>query len=211
MSVRKVLVYGENPNDTKSIAFLLEALCPAMRGRLAIRRGPLLLVKNTKLGKIATRADKAAQLLTAENTKAPVACVFMHEDADAVEPAHIRMCEEKERVLLARGHTVYAVTPAWEIESWWLMWPDAVGGLRAKWRTPDKYRGRNVGTVMDAKEELRRLLRPQGAPRSFRTYEELDSPLIAQKIRDLGLARSPQASSASYQRFIDGVDRYCNA
>jgi hypothetical protein len=181
-----------------------------MRGRLAIRRGPLLLVKNTQPGKIATRADKAAQLLTAEHTKAPVACVFMHEDADAVEPAHIRICEEKERVLRARGHAVHAVTPAWEIESWWLMWPDAVGGLRANWKTPDKYRGRNVGAVQNAKEELRKLLRPPGVPRSFRTYEELDSPSIAQRIRDLGLARHPQASSASYRRFVDGVDRHCN-
>jgi hypothetical protein len=90
MSVRKILVYGENPNDTKSIVFLLEALCPGMRGRLVVRRGPLLLVKNMQPSKFSSRADKAARLLAAENAKASVECVFMHEDADAVEPAHIR-------------------------------------------------------------------------------------------------------------------------
>jgi hypothetical protein len=204
-----VLVFGENTNDTKAIATLIQALCPRLAGRVAVRKEPLLLAKGLPVHEVVKKAEKAARALTAEKARGRVDCIFLHEDADDTEPAHEKLCDVKEAALRELGHAVYAVTPAWEIEAWWLLWPDAVASLRASWRSPNTYVGRQVGLIVDAKKELRRLLRPASAGGGFRNYEELDSPDIARIISQQKLARTPQGQSDSYDRFRRSVQDCC--
>ena len=206
-----VLVFGEDANDTKAIAALIEALCPELIGRVYMRREPLLLVKGVKVNEVAKKAEKAARALTAEKAKGRVVCIFLHEDADTFEPGHARLSLEKENALRKHGHEVHAVTPAWEIEAWWLLWPDAVASYRESWRSPRAYVGRRVGIIEDPKKELRRLLRPANARTKFKNYEEMDSPAIAAIVRDKGLANSPQGQSESYDRFRRSVEECCRS
>jgi len=205
-----VLIYGESPNDTRAIAALIEGLCPALVGRVKPRRSPLMLIKGLEFGQLGGPARKTATAIRAELAVSDVTCVFLHEDADAVEPAHEPLCVQKETALQGVGCSVYAVTPAWEIEAWWLMWPVEVQQHNPSWRRPDRYVGRSVGEIANAKEVLRRLLRPPGVSGNFRDYEELDSPGIAARVRDSGKANCPGAISASYERFLNSVADCCN-
>jgi hypothetical protein len=104
------------------------------------------------------------------------------------------------------------VVPAWELEAWWFMWPDAVQAVRPKsWRAPDDHLGKRVGLIKDAKEELRRKVVPKDLKpekrKSFPHYQESDSPAIARQVREKKLARKPGAKSDSYSRFMSSVDQ----
>jgi len=68
------------------------------------------------------------------------------------------------------------------------------------------YLGRDVGKIVNAKEELRRALRPAGARRSP-DYRESDAPLVATAVRELHLASFPGGRSDSYQMFRDHAER----
>jgi len=87
------------------------------------------------------------------------------------------------------------------------MFPDAVVAVCNSWNAPDKYIGRNVGLIRDAKEELARSVRSQSRGRSKeREYREEDCEQIARAIVDLGLIREPRAHSASWASFVSQVD-----
>jgi hypothetical protein len=103
-------------------------------------------------------------------------------------------------------------SPAWELEAWWFLWPDAVGSLHQTWQAPTAYVGREVGLVRNAKEELQRQLLPasSGERRRKHSYRESDAPLVARKIRELGIADEPRGVSRSYQRFQDSVRECCD-
>jgi hypothetical protein len=100
------------------------------------------------------------------------------------------------------------VVPAWEIEAWWFLWPEAVAAVNASWDSLDGYRGRRTGLIANAKEELQRAL-----TRSFdaakkqrvRTYSESDAPSIARQVRERGLADAPAGRSDSWERFRTSV------
>jgi hypothetical protein len=101
-----VLVFGENTNDTKAIVTLIQALCPRLAGRVAVRKEPLLLAKGLPVHEVVKKAEKAARALTAEKARGRVDCIFLHEDADDTEPAHEKLCDVKEAALRELGHAV---------------------------------------------------------------------------------------------------------
>lgn len=209
---RRVLVFGEDENDTKLLAELLVALCPEMAGLVKPFRRPPILIKDADPRKVPSRVDAVATLIEAERASADVVCVFAHEDCDDFEPAHEGLSRKIEEGFASAGYHVHAVTPAWETEAWLLLWPDAVAAYRSKWASLRKYRGRDVGKVENAKEALTRALRPSGKGASaVRDYRESDAPAIAQLVRELGLARTPAGRSLSYERFCDQVDQCCEA
>jgi hypothetical protein len=82
------------------------------------------------------------------------------------------------------------VTPAWEIEAWWLVFPDAVVGVVDGWREPRDWIGKDVGKVENAKEALTKAVRPIGGRRKTRDYHEADSIEIARNVVSLNLLRS---------------------
>lgn len=201
------LVFGEDYNDTQAIAVLIAALCPRLAGRVKARRSPPVLLRDAKPEDVRPRADRLAAIAAAETRLRGLVCVFAHEDADAVEPAHIAIAERIEKALKAAGVQACAVVPAWELESWWLLWPEAVHSVHPSWSKPDQYRGKNVGMISNAKEELRRRFRSADGKS---TYQESDSKHIAAAVERRGEVRAIQGTSASYARFVKCVEECCD-
>lgn len=80
--------------------------------------------------------------------------------------------------------------------------------VRPSWQCPDQCAGRDVGRIRNAKEALRRAVKPAGAKATFLGYTEADSVAIAAKIVELGLLAPPwHARSASWATFVEKVKR----
>jgi len=210
------LVFGENEHDTKSLKALIEDLCPAAKGKVHTRRQPLVLIKGRKRQDALDQAERIVGVVNAENVRRDVQCVFLHEDCDAIEPAHEAYCEQIENALRERDCPCepHAVVPAWDIEAWWFLWPDVLPQVNGNWTAPTAFKGKSVGNIKRSKERLRRELRKgqgksKGKKASKNDYREEDSIAIAQKIAELGLADSPQGRSASYDRFRASVKACC--
>jgi hypothetical protein len=203
-----VLIFGEDENDREALKELIVALCPELEARVETRPRPLVLLKDVSPAEIPNRARQIADVVAAERVRKNVRCVFAHHDCDDVEPAHEAVSRRIEEALARAGCPTHAVAPAWELEAWWFMWPSAVKAYQSSWNIPKKYRGIKVGLIVDAKEEFRRGVRSAGKQKG-REYRESDSPLIAKKVREMGLARNPEAQSSSYERFVASVDSCC--
>jgi hypothetical protein len=191
------LIFAENKNDADSIAHLSKAIwaqIPTPR----YRRHPLVLIRDKQQAE--DRKKNAADILgvvKAEQVLNDVCFVFAHKDCDAVEPAHVAQAKAMKVALAAQGlANVVPVAPAWETETWWFMWPDAVAAVNAKW-TRLKRKG-NHGMITDAKETLRRDLRNANTRRD---YQESDSPTIAANVLSLGIIDQRIGSSESFTQF----------
>jgi hypothetical protein len=210
-----VLVFGEDENDTKSIRELIEALRSDLVGKVQTRRAPLVLIRDARPEDVPERARRIADAVDISRATHDIVCVFAHEDRDDFEPKHEETCMKIEEAMEKVGCPTHAVVPAWELEAWWFMWPDAVQAVRPKsWRAPDDYLGRQVGKIKDAKGELKKKVVPKDLKperrKGFQTYAESDSPAIARQVRERKLARQPGATSRSYTRFLSSVDQ-CTA
>lgn len=208
----RILIFGEDENDTKFLSELMVALCPELAGRTKPFRRPPILIKDADSRKVPSRVQAIVDLIEAERQTAEVLCVFAHEDCDDFGPAHEALAKKIEEGFAAAGHHVHAVTPAWETEAWIFLWPEAVAAYRSKWASLDSYRGRDTGQIKDAKEALMRGLRSSGKNSSaVRDYRESDAPEIAKKVREMGLATSPKGKNASYDRFRRLVMLCCDS
>ncbi len=196
-----VLIFGESDNDRRAIRELILALCPRLDGYILLRQHPLVLIKDARPQDVPSRAQKIADIVSAESRLRGITCVFVHEDCDAVEPRHEALAEKIEQALAEVGCHAHAVVPAWEIEAWWFLWPQAVTAYQVHWSLPARYKGTRIGLIVNAKEQFRRSTVAGSKVRTPRRYRESDSPLIAQKVRELGIVRSPEAVSASFERF----------
>ncbi|MBZ4375064.1 hypothetical protein [Corallococcus sp. AS-1-6] len=209
---QQVLVFGESENDTKSLKELIVALRGNLAGKVQTRREPLVLIKNARPEDVPERAKRIADAVDIGRATHDIVCVFAHEDCDDFEPKHEGACRKIEEAMNQAGCPAHAVVPAWELEAWWFMWPAAVQAVRPKsWRAPDDYVGKDVGRIKDAKEQLQKRVVPKDNKpdkrKNFQTYQESDSPAIAQKVREMGLARKPAAKSGSYTRFVASVEQ----
>ncbi len=207
-----VLIFGEDENDTKSLRELIVALRKDFDGKVQTRREPLVLIKDARPEDVPERAQKIADAVDVSRATHDIVCVFAHEDRDDYEPKHEETCTKIEAALEKAGCPAHAVVPAWELEAWWFMWPEAVLAVRPKsWRAPDDYLGREVGKIKDAKEELQKKVVPKNLKpekrKGFQTYQESDSPAIARNVREQGLATEPGAKSSSYARFRSSVEQ----
>lgn len=211
----RLLVFGEHRNDRESLKNLIEALCPGARGRVAVVREPLVLIKDRAPKDAASQAEKIAKVISAMNVRFAVVCTFLHEDLDDVEPKHVALCQQIEDALRATDcpGDVHAVVPAWETEAWWFLWPDVLPLVNKVWSLPQRYSKGGVGKIRDAKEVLaRELVRGRGRGAEKHRYRESDSIRISKKIADLGQANQPaRGRSLSYDRFRDCVSRCCES
>ena len=198
----RVLVFGEDPNDTEAIKELFRALRPKAPSPKTLR-APLVLVKGRDADGVRSNAEDAARAVTrAAGVRYDVELVIAHEDCDAVEPAHLPLAARIEASWgEALGVPVIGVAPAWETEAWFYLWPDAVAAVNGSWR-PLPRKARNVGKIQNAKEELRRNLRPGGKARAD-DYQESDAPRIAAKVRERGEVNRPveNVTSDSFAEF----------
>jgi hypothetical protein len=195
-----VMVFGEDKNDRVSIKHLVRALAPRAPA-VKVFNSPLVLIKGRALAEQRKSARSLVDVVAAKKITNDVVAVFAHEDCDAVEPAHEALSTAIEQRLAEAGVAqACAVTPAWELEAWWFMWPDAVQRVNGNWRRLNRD-GTNVGMISHAKDILRRELRPKSKSDKTDDYTESDSPVIAQHILEGNLINSPTATSRSYERF----------
>ncbi|WP_444947126.1 hypothetical protein [Micromonospora ureilytica] len=206
---KTVVILGEDDNDRKTIAVLVAALRRDIsRSDLKPLRKPMALVRNVPPSRLPSHADRVSALLRALNVATPIRCVLMHEDADDVEPAHEALISKIEDCYRSLPWPVLPVVPAWEMETWWFLFPEAVRQVRSSWQPPRQYAGRDVGQIRNAKEQLKKALRPAGARPTFQSYVEADSVLIAEKIVSTGQLSPPWfARSRSWQSFLDAIAR----
>lgn len=203
---RVALVFGESENDRKTLDELIGALRPDAPPR-ASRRKPLVLIRDAGAARARSVAADIASVVAADRVRHDVRAVVTHQDCDAVEPAHVALAERIESSLSAAGVDAIAATPAWEMEAWLFLWPDAVIAAFPSWRRPDGQSGKSVGRLRDAKEAFRRATRPPGRARRHRDYEESDCPRIAAKVRELRLVDKLDAKSDSFELFAKKVRR----
>lgn len=121
-----LLLFGESENDRGAVKELDEGLRPELRGHLQERRKPLMLVKKVTPDELRARKRSLAQQVMIERKRFDVRGVLIHEDCDEVEPAHERVARRYEESFAGADPPVYPILPAWELESWWLLWPDAL-------------------------------------------------------------------------------------
>ncbi|MCL6607891.1 MAG: hypothetical protein K6T74_07330 [Geminicoccaceae bacterium] len=200
---KTVLVFGESQNDTAAIAELVKCLKSELH--VETRRQPIILDRGAAAVKRKKMFADIAGVVRAERVRRPVHAVILHRDCDAIEPRHIEVSEgiEKEAGKALAPTPVVPATPAFELETWWFLFPDAVAAYRPGWRRLAR-NGQDVGKLLNAKEILRRDLRPH-ATSKVRDYTESDSPGIARKVRELALCGRPRARSDSFLLFAQKV------
>ncbi|SFI52348.1 hypothetical protein SAMN05216275_103442 [Streptosporangium canum] len=201
-----VVVAGEDRNDRLSLRILLEDLCPDMRGRIVEISDPVRLRQATGAN-LAARAETLARKVRARAVRddTTVACVFVHEDLDAVDDDRypiVRLQVEKAlETALGRAHYALAVA---EIESWLLLFPDALTAFCGSWSVPARHRGRDTGKLADPKQVLMKEVSG-----SSRRYRETDAPDVLDRVVTLGLTAAPLGRNRSYERLREDAARCC--
>lgn len=208
MAKSHFLVFGEDDNDRRSVAALVKALAPD--AKVEVRARPMILARNAeRSGKRRSMADDIAALVRFAKTKDNYVTAVVHQDCDALEPQHIAEATALKATLTqASIKTSACATPAWEIETWWMLFPNSVNNARGCWRQVD-YSRANVGSISNAKERLIRDLRPTSKPAQNRCkdYVESDSIKIAEHIRQNGaLTLQMRAKCASLDAFCSEVE-----
>ncbi|MDP9841694.1 hypothetical protein [Streptosporangium lutulentum] len=201
-----MVVAGEDRNDRISLRILLEDFCPEMRGRVVEISDPVRLHQATGAN-LAARAETLARKVRARAVRddTTVACVFVHEDLDAVDGDQypvIRLRVEK-ALETALGTAHYALAVA-EIESWLLLFPDALTAVCGSWSVPARHRGRDTGRLADPKQVLMREVSGSG-----RRYREADAPEVFGQAVAMGLAESPTGRNRSYEQLREDAARCC--
>lgn len=208
LKVRKkvVLVFGENDNDRSALIEIARAIRPDSSAVFEKRRKPLVLLRASERPETRRKtAEEIAALVQAANVISDVVAVIVHRDCDAVEPAHLAVATELETALRAAGVQLpLPATPAFEIEAWWMLFPQALQRVCANWR-PLNLGNRNVGSIPNAKEYLIHSLRPNN--RSARTrvhdFRESDGVYVARNAREMGLI------TANARRRCASFDAFC--
>lgn len=202
---KAVLVFGESDNDRRAIQELAEGLRPELRGHVRRLQRPLVLVKGVRPEELRKRVMDLTQQVAAARVLHDVRGVLIHEDCDALEPAHEDVAKRFADEFRDAGYRVHPVLPAWELEAWWLLWPKALKAYRESWREPTEYRGKHVGKVQNAKQCLEKAVQPRNLKaaerKRFRGYQESDSPGIAKLVRERGWLTRPEGRSDSYAHF----------
>jgi hypothetical protein len=202
-----VLVFGENLNDARSIARLVEALCPKLRGRVQARPKPISLQRSASLQRVRAWTSEIAAIVAAN--QAPVLCVLVHRDTDGPD-ALGQLEAETNRELARTGlSNAHAVAPVEEIEAWWLMFPAATEQVRSSWRGKLRPNPGEVDSISDPKREL---IERTGRNNAKHRYGEADSPDVADRVAaHISGGGRPAGSSQSFERFRQTVQQCCPA
>ncbi|WP_230480257.1 hypothetical protein [Nocardiopsis kunsanensis] len=146
-----MVIAGEDSNDRESLKTLLEEKHPALRGSIVQIRDTVRLHKATgeNLAKrVRSIINKAKGVAEKQGPGTRVACLYVHEDFDAVDgPAYVeahRRVEQEIHHQTDNGHYVLAVA---EMEAWMLLFPEALPTVVKTWKLPTKYVGRDTGRL----------------------------------------------------------------
>lgn len=202
-----MLLFGEDENDRRALKHLIQAMITS-RTSIAIKplRKPIILRQDpSNQNKRRKMANEIAAFSKAYEEKNAKVKVVVHRDCDAVEPAHIKAAEDLETELRNSGVAdPIAATPAWEMETWWMLFPKQLNRVRTCWKKID-YGRQNVGKFTNSKERLVRDLRPDDkkARKSCPEYTESDGVTLARLIEeDPGCIKQIIAKSNSFDDFM---------
>jgi hypothetical protein len=203
------LIYGEDQNDRAALRHIVKAILPPnVTATVQLIQKPIVLSRNAeRSGKRKSMSEEIASFARSFQKHSSKVIVIAHHDCDAVEPAHKDDAVALEADLTKAGvENPIAATPAWEMETWWMLFPDAVAEVRSCWRKID-YGRTNVGMIENAKERLIKDLRPQGKQKGrCPDYCEADSVKIAKTIESRPeLLNSIKARSESFAEFRNKV------
>lgn len=208
MAPTNILIFGEDHNDRAAVIHLIRALSPVnSKTNLTPLRKPIILARDASTKKRAKMSDEIANFVRAYQKTGKSVTVIVHRDCDAIEPAHVELAESLKKDLNAAGvRSFVAATPAWEIESWWMLFPKAIGKVCSSWKKVD-YGSQWVGQIVNAKERLITDLRPSGG-KKCRDYCESDGIKIAEIIsKDRTHISTMKARSDSFAAFKSAVER----
>lgn len=195
-----IVIFGEDNNDREAIKELVLSLHPTAP-KILKREKPLVLMKKGTTATRRSNSEKIAAVVRADRVRYDIKAVLTHEDCDDVEPAHVNLSKIMVDNLKKCGVEAVPVTPAFEMEAWWFLWPDAVVAVNSNWNRPSMA-GREVGMIQNAKEALRAALSKGKRAGQVKGYEESDAPRIARKVRELGIVHKKDATSRSFDHFV---------
>lgn len=195
---RLVLFFGEDVNDANALMHLAKALAPAgVEIEMKYLRRPPILRRDSGNRKRRGMASEIAGFAEILGKRRHV-IVVVHRDCDQLEPAHVADSEDLYNDLVGAGvPNPVPATPAWEMETWWMLFPEALALTRKCWNKID-YGSVSVGMIANAKERLRRDLRPKNV--RCRDYCESDSGTIASFIAQHSLADEKTCSRSESLR-----------
>lgn len=202
-----IVLAGEDSTDRKVLRSLLEAVCADANGRI-VEINDIVRLRDAGDADLAQRIEKLAGRIRAraEREKAQVACVFIHEDFDAVDSPQRDTIRGRVQAALRRSlANSYYILATWEIEAWMLLFPDAISAVNSSWTVPNRYRGVDTGRVADPK----RLMKQEVSGKANSRYRETDAPKVFAKVAELDLQHSPSGSNRSYQELLQSAEECC--
>jgi hypothetical protein len=188
---------------------LLEAVCPDARGRI-VEINEVVRLRDARGAALTERATKLAGFIRAraERERAEVACVFIHEDFDALDSAQRDGIKRRVQTALRQNIArTYYILAAWEVEAWLLLFPDAVAAVSSSWGVPNRYRGVDTGRITDPK----RVMKNEVSKTANSRYRETDAPKVFKKVVELGLQDTPSGSNRSYCELRQSAADCCGA
>lgn len=202
-----VLVFGESINDARSVAALIQALCPSLKGRVRARPRPVSLQTSAKEPKVAKWMHNLHSVIKSYDK--PVVCVFVHRDADGPDPTMKTANQTEQKLRNAHIRQAHAVVPVEEIEAWWLLFSSATQKLKASWSGTLSGTVSDVDRIPNPKEELARRTRRNNRKKA---YTEADSPAVAALVAEaIAAGVKPSGHSRSYDRFVRSVASCCKS
>ena len=210
---RAIWAFGESINDAKVLKELVGAARPDLPP-VDPKPRPIILTRQADLKKHFDRSGEIARLVRAARLVHDVIAVVAHRDLDDVEPAdHLHERSNNEEALRVAlqpvadlGIDVVVTVPAWEMEAWWLLWPEQISKHRPSWKKLKDRSGKRVDRIVNAKEALRQELMPKKDSK-IPQYSESDAPYIAAQIRKDGVVRSPKGRAVAFERLIHQIDQ----
>ena len=207
-----VLFYGEDSNDTHALINLSRALLPkgVEFDAMPVRR-PSILRRDANPGKRRRMAEEIAGLAISFASRRTQVTVVAHRDCDETDEDHENHANELEEDLQKCGvPNAIAATPAWEIETWWMLFPNELSKTRPCWAKVS-YRNRDVGQIANSKDTLRRDLRPKERGNKCPDFVESDGIKLSRLIlQDRAADQVNSLRSKSLQRFRLKLREYFN-
>ncbi|MGI4953944.1 MAG: hypothetical protein ACRYGM_19255 [Janthinobacterium lividum] len=150
--VHHVLFHGEDVHDSISLVNIVKAILPDGHFiESKVLRSPTILRRDAHPTKRRAMSLDIAEFAQTLNSRRRV-IVVVHRDCDEVEPAHVANAEALEADLRSGGvPNPVAATPAWDIETWWMLFPEALAATKKCW-SPVSYKNRNVGSIANGKK-----------------------------------------------------------
>lgn len=204
-----IVLAGEDSTDRKVLRTLLEAVCPDAQGRI-VEINEVVRLRDARGPALTERAAKLAGFIRARavRERADVACVFIHEDFDALDSSQRDVIKRRVQTALRQNIArTYYILATWEVEAWLLLFPDAVSAVSSSWVVPNRYRGVDTGRITDPK----RVMKKEVSRTVNSRYRETDAPKVFEKVVELGLQDAPSGSNRSYCELRQSASDCCGA